>query len=309
MSAANHPQFSENYPFLGFQKNSFLRKIKNKDYIAPAPNAPFLYQKPQSISQNVSQALPLFWTDKLAFSQEWRVQIENYISSYGLKMSMARDKDTPAIKEFLNRRYPRHIADEICAFDLYRFRKFGHGVILADDEGKIQGTIFEVGYDTPEKTSYTLRLAISEELKGKNLGYHIMMYSSLLAMEQGSRVKRGLLEFTNLRSMHINLNKVGWICDGIEPNITELGSFFHIMLPLDPRGLTSNVVDFDKLKDFILTHREGMDFRLMDTHDFEGVCNMYEKTDFKISALMLPGMVSEKAKFFALPSRLLQLSE
>jgi len=156
-------------------------------------------------------------------------------------------------------------------------------------------------------TSYTVRLAVDESLKGKNLGYHLMMYSCLLAMEQGSRVKRGLIEFNNLRSLHINLNKVGWICDGFEPHITDLGCFFEIALPLDPLGLTGNTVDFYKLMTYIESRREGIDYRLLPAGDQDAMAELYQRTDFKVCALLKPGMVSEGATFFALPSHTLEL--
>lgn len=295
------------YPFLSLQMNSFLRKIKNESHLSEVAQGPLLYRKPIAIVAPISDALPHVWRDKLTFAHEWRKHIAKYVASYKLDLKQIVDYDTPKIKAFLDRRYPRRLADEICSFDLYRFRKYGHGVVIENDQGEVMGTIFEVGYHTPEMTSYTIRLAVDESLKGKNLGYHLMMYSSLLAMEQGSRVKRGLIEFNNLRSLHINLNKVGWICDGFEPHITDLGCFFEIALPLDPLGLTSNTVDFLKLMTYIETKRAGIDYRLLPAGDQAAMAELYQHSNFKVCALLKPGMVSDKATFFALPARTLQL--
>jgi hypothetical protein len=295
------------YPFLSLQMNSFLRKIKNDSYSMEEANAPLLYRKPSEIAQPISNALPQMWHDQRRFSADWRARIAAYVTSYGLGLKVIRNGDTPRIKAFLNRRYPQRLADEICAFDLYRFHKFGHGVILEGPDQEVMGTIFEVGYHTPEMTSYTIRLAVDESLKGKNLGYHLMIYSCLLAMDQGSRVKRGLIEYNNLRSLHINLNKVGWICDGFEPAISELGCFFEIALPLDPMGLTGNCINFSNTLAYLASHRAGIDYRLLPTGDKDALFELYHETDFKICALLKPGMVSDRSTFLALPADTLRL--
>ncbi|MDX2246639.1 MAG: hypothetical protein SF052_07690 [Bacteroidia bacterium] len=299
------------YPFLGYQKNSILRRAKKRDDSPGAPEVgalPFFYQKPHQICKTTDQALPMYWKDKNLFAKEWGQQIESYIRYYKLQIRLMKNEDTPGILEFLSRRYPPHIASEISPFDLYRFRNFGHGILLEDSLGKIQGTIFEELYGTAEKTSYTMRLAVSEDYKGKNLGYHVMIFSSLKAMEQGARVKRGLIEFFNLRSLHVNLNKVGWICDGFEPNISGLGAFFKIALPLDPRGLTSNVIDTNKVMDFVQNHSPENDYRLIAAGDYDGICDLYETTDFKVAALLHAGIAGKEAYFLALPRRSLQMN-
>lgn len=300
------------YPFLGYQKNSLLRRVRTLADASSHPGTlksytPFLYQKPFEICKKTDEGLSLFWEDKANFAREYRKQIEGHIRSYGLEIRLMANKDTPGVLDFLSRRYPAHIAGEICPFDLYRFRNFGHGILLEDTKGKIQGTIFEEIYGTLEKTSYTMRLAVSEDYKGKNLGFHVMIFSALKAMEQGARVKRGIIEFFNHRSLHVNLNKVGWICDGFEPHISGLGAFFRIALPLDPRGLTTNVIDIDKLKNFVETHIPEKDYRLIDVEDYEGICQMYESTDFKVTAFLQPGIVTSGASFFALPCEWLQM--
>lgn len=295
------------YPFLAYQKNSFLRMIRNTDYVPKPAGAPLLYRKPPEICEPVGSTLPLFWQDKLGFSREWRLQIERYINAARLKLKLISDMDTPKVKAFLSRRYPTELANEICAFDLFRFRNYGHGLVMEDDTQQIRGTLFEVGYDTAEKTSFTIRLAVEEGLTGHNLGYHLMMYSALLAMEQGSRVKRGLIQFENVQSLYINLNKVGWLCDKFDPNITDMGSFFHIALPLDPAGMTSNIIAPAKIPSYLLHRKEGIDYRLVSTEDLQGVSRMYEQTDFKIVAVLRQGEISESPQLLALPARTLQL--
>lgn len=306
MSSLNRYNLPSTEPFLNLQKNAIIRRLSTA-YDLQEPGKVHLYKKPSYICKHTDEALPLLWKDKIQFAQDWMQQIEQHVSCYHLSIKSISNSDTTAIQEFLHRRYPPQMAQEICAFDLFRFRQFGHGIILRDKEEKVQGCIFEVGYDTLEKTSYTLRLAIAEEWKGKRLGWHLMMYSCLKAMEQGSRVKRGIIQYDNLASLHINLNKVGWICDRFEPAIEGLGAFFHIALPLDPPGLTGNVIDFDRCKEFIETQKAGSAYRLIDCEDFDGIAKMYASTPFKISAFLKAGQVHEKAMFLAIPAEDLQM--
>lgn len=309
MSAQSYSDDPNLSSFFDYQKNTFLRKIRNSNFVPQTKDQPLLYKKPDAICKQTGDVLPLMWKDKYAFSRNWRKQIEMTVASSGLKLKLIENKDTPAVKAFLNKRYPKRIADEICAYDLHRWSKFGHGLVLENQAGEILGTVFEVGYDTPEKTSYTLRLAISEEIKGRNLGYHIMTYSSLLAMEQGSRIKRGLIEFDNLRSLHINLNNVGWICDDFDPEISELGSFFHIALPLDPLGLTGNKINYRKIPEFIRKNKPGLDYQLLPTGNAEIVQQLYIDTSFKIIALVKKGWIDNNDYYLAIPSEALQLQE
>ncbi|MEM7373209.1 MAG: hypothetical protein AAF587_31585 [Bacteroidota bacterium] len=296
------------YPFLAYQKNSFMmRRILNEEYVPRSASSPLLFRKPENICRYVGQTLPTMWKEKYSFSEEWRKRIEANINSFGLELRVIKDVDTPGVKAFLDRRYPSEIASEICAFDLWRFRKFGHGVILLNAKDEIMGTIFELGYDTMDKTSFTIRMAVDESLKGNNLGYHLMIYSSLLAMEQGSRVKRGIIQVENIRSLYINLNKVGWICDSLIPQITGLGTFFEIALPLDPMGLTANVIDQRSLIQYIQSHKMNMDFLLIHPEDTHRMRQVYAETDFKICAVVKPGGLDEQYWLFALPASSLQL--
>ncbi len=297
------------HPFLQYQKNTFLhmQSVKDPVYAPSLVPKPFLYKKPADICRKSGEELPLFWRETRDFSGEWRKLIKRYVQSFGLDLKLTSDGDTPAVKQFLRQRYPKEMAGEICAFDLHRFRQYGHGLVLEAPDGEVKGTIFEIGYDTPEKTSYTIRLAVDEAIEGKNLGYHLMMYSALLAMEKGSKVKRGLIQFKNLRSLYINLNKVGWVCDGFDPDIQDMGAFFHIALPLDPTGLMGNAIDMKSLVRFIREKQPQKDYWLIDADDLESVSRLYSETVFKIVAVVPKGMVNEKGAFFAMPADSIQL--
>lgn len=294
--------------FLSLQKNSIVHAVRHSEGHPSNTYRPYYYQKPKGICQHYSEDLPLMWSDRMTFSQQWRNRIEQTVQSMDLTIRRIQNQDTPAIKEFLYKRYPRRQAEEVCAFDLYRFRKFGHGIVLESPNQEVHGTIFEVGYHTPEHTSYTIRLAISDEIRGHNMGYHVMIYSSLLAMDAGSKIKRGIIQHHNLSSLHINLNKVGWICDNFV-EVEGLGHFFEIVLPLSPRGLVQNRIDFGKVAQFITAKAAGTDYRMIDPMDVPQLKEMYQETDFKVVALIKPGMLGPQydGKLLAIPAAHLQM--
>jgi len=275
------------HPFLGLQHHNLLRKIRSQT-VHISNDGPVdrisLYRKPLEITQSVDPGIFSYWTDPYSFSKDWRQTIKERMANHGLRLQVMGNDDVYGILDFLQRRYPRRMADEICAFDLLRFREFGHGVVLKDERDVVRGTIFEEGYDTKEKTSFTLRLAIDKAYEGRNLGQELMTYSALLALEHGSLVKRGIIEFGNTQSLYINLNKVGWLADGFDPHINGLGSFFNICLPLDPRGLTSNQICPVRLERFISRARDGIDYRLIEATDFHGVEELYHTKDFLVAA-------------------------
>ncbi|MEL6192915.1 MAG: hypothetical protein AAFR66_12735, partial [Bacteroidota bacterium] len=177
--------------------------------------------------------------DQALYLEKEKENILGYFHSRGLQVAFLHqnDEDFEGVLTYLDSRYDSSHAQEICAFDLYRFTEFGYGLLLKDRNSQIVGTIFELFYDTAIPSAFTIRLSIDESLKGYNLGHKLMKYSSLLSMEKGIKVKRAIVEIKNSISLHVNLNKTGWVCDGYLPRIPGMGSFFKISLPLSPYGL------------------------------------------------------------------------
>lgn len=313
MAAYKRPpsKMKENYPFLSLQAHSLKLHKQQEPKRRPVLHAPKpLYQKPKEICRPVGSALVDAWDIQrtMEFCRDWRSKISAYVKSIGLEIRLMDDADTPGILKFMENRYPPFHQKEVCAFDLFRWRSFGHGVVLVDGNGGIQGTVFENGYDTPEKTSFTIRLAVAEEWSGHGLGHQVMIYSCLLAMEKGSRVKRGIIQCINHRSLYINLNQVGWVCDSLESRVNGLGNFFHIALPLNPFSLVANTIDPLKVPGYLAEKIEGEDYKLIPANNTREIEELFKDNRFKIIAFMREDNYFDEPTLLALNSKLLAYS-
>lgn len=261
-----------------------------------------LYQKPISLCQNpTAEELRFLQEDRDMFISLSKEKIENEIKAMGIIFRAATFDDMLPIETFISIRYPEEIADEISAYDLYRFIEFGHGMVLQSPSGNIAGCVFEIGYDTPDKTSYSIRLGVDKSLSGKDLGKLLANYSCLQAMERGSLVKRAILDVDNYTTLNIQLNKIGWLCDGFYKNLKGLGTCFTICLPLTPDGLVRNKIDSGKLVDFIKENQAGTDYLLIDAEDIQSLTDIYSNTIFKVAAFVKSGLVTDRNQFLALP--------
>jgi len=252
-------------------------------------NKTIYYQKPEYICQDVDQ----------------KARIEDLFKGFGFKARNGTIRDTGNLDKFIRESYgifPEEIVNDVSPYDIYRFSKFGNSIVLEDSDDKLIGCIFEIGYDTPDRTSYTIRLAIDPAIKGKNLGFLLTEYSCLLAMERGSLVKRGLMETDNITSCSILVNKMGWICDGFETDLKcGIDNGFTISLPLTPEGLMTNRIDNNKLLNYIKTGKAGLDYNLIETSSIDSLIKLYEKNDFWVVAVVRKGEITDTDQFFALP--------
>lgn len=241
--------------------------------------------------------------DEAFYLEKEKENLLSYFHSRGLQISFLHQnkEDFEGVLTYLENRYDSSHSQEICAFDLYRFVEFGYGLLVKDRNSRIVGTIFEVFYDTAIPSAFTIRLSIDESLQGYNLGHKLMKYSCLLSMEKGIKVKRAIIEINNSISLHVNLNKTGWICEGYLPKVPGLGSFFKISLPLSPYGLETNTVDKDVITSFLLKKRKGIDYQLIPFMDEQNLSRLYAETDFFVVSFVPSGWIGEEAAYLAVP--------
>ena len=263
-------------------------------------NAPkvFLYNKPAEICKDVSgRDLDYLKMTEEEYIAAYKKDIEDEIRSHDLIFRLAGFDDIMPLMEFIASRYRIDLVDEVSPYDIYRFIEFGYGLVVENPERKIKGCLFEVGYQTPDLASYSVRLGIAKSLKGKNLGKLLTVYTCLLAMERGSLVKKGLIDFDNYANLYIQLNKNGWMADGFYPELKGLGSCFTVSLPLTSKGMLTNSIDNNKLLTYIETHEAGRDYLLLDIEDVKSMTDAYQSGNFKVVALIKGGTLKETHQF------------
>jgi len=266
----------------------------------------YIFVKPSAICKQLDDwEKSILSLNKLDFAKAYKEKIHAEINSYGLNLRMAKLGDIEKVYEFIISRFNKEYIDDVSKYDLFRFIEYGHGLIIEDSRRVILGCLFEVGYEKGWKISYSLRLGIDDELKGKGLGKLLTVYSCLLAMERGAHQKMGLISINNLASLHIHVNQAGWLVDKFYHDLGSLGLSFEFSLPLTPEALLSNRIDQDGMRSFIESHTEGVDYLLIDCEDVETIKSVYKNCNFKIAAVTTMGFNEGKPMFFALPVKIL----
>lgn len=267
-------------------------------------NKIFLYKKPDFLCRKAEgREAEYLQMSEEEFIENSLHDIDREINQHGLSFRRATKEDIYDLMDFIAVRYRADLKDEVSPYDIYRFIEYGHGIVVENGENKIRGCLFEVGYQTPDMVSYSVRLGISRKLKGKGLGRQITNYSCLLAMKRGSLVKKGLIDFDNHVNLYIQLNKNGWMAENFYPDIQGLGSCFTACLPLSKEGMLTNKIDNQKLVNFVKKGKNGIDYKLVDINDIETVTNLYQENNFKVIALVKEGLISNEKQFFLMKAK------
>lgn len=260
----------------------------------------FLYKKPATICHNTEVWEPLINSGN--FTDGAKKLIASKITDQGFTLRLAVNDDILNIEKLITKCYPPQALRDSNPYDFYRFINFGHGLLVEDKDNKLIGCLFEEGYDTPDRTSYSLRLAIDKEANSRDLGTLLVEYSTMLAMERGSMSKRGLLMANNFISAHILINKLGWVCDGFYPDLQWVRPSFTIFVPLTVENYACNRIDMIKLIHFLKEKQANKDYLLTDWDDNSGFKKIYEQKEFMICALLRPGLFdNEKYQYVSLP--------
>lgn len=267
----------------------------------------YIFEKPFSICKELNEwEKSILLLNKTDFAKAYKANIQTEINAYGLSLRMAELADIDPVYDFIINCFDEKYIEDVSRYDLFRFIEYGHGIILENANKEILGCLFEVGYEKVHKISYSIRLGIDERVKGKGMGRLLTIYSCLLAMERGSQVKIGLIDFNNFTSLHIHVNQVGWLVDTFYHDIDSLGPSFEFSLPLTPEGLLENRIDLNKVRTYITEHLEETDYLLIKSDDIETIKSVYRNGKFKIAAILHPEQKGDKPLFFALPVEILK---
>ena len=264
-----------------------------------------IYQKPSSICKTLtSDEKYLMNLSDSDFIDVQKKGIEEDLEKIGYKIRLANYDDIEKLWSFTEARYVKLGGNELSAYDYYRFIKFGTALILHKEE-EIFGCVFEIAYDAPLRTSYPLRLVLDENIKGNNIGLWMVLYLSLIAKKRGSEINRSVISFDNHISLYVQVNKQGWILNGVNPNIKGLTNYFEACLPLSNTGIMQNKIDMQKLIGFIKKHEVGKDYKLIECDNLEAVQQSF-KQKYLITAFIREGIIDEHNYFFALPAEELE---
>jgi len=266
----------------------------------------YIYNKPPSVCQSLNEwEKSILLLDKPDFVKAYQEKIQAEINCYGLRLRLANLSDIEPVHDFIITRFSEEFVDDISRFDLFRFIQYGHGLILEDENNKVCGCIFEIGYEKIWKISYLLRLGVDESLKGKGIGKRLIAYSSMLAMQNGSQQKNCLISYNNLISLYVHVNQAGWLIDKFYMNLNSLGLSFELCFPLTPEAFLKNRVDLDSVKIYFDEKIKGVDYLLIDCDDIDAIKEVYEDCIFRIAAIIPEDIIDEKPYFFALPVKIL----
>ncbi|MBK9248512.1 MAG: hypothetical protein IPM69_10455 [Ignavibacteria bacterium] len=240
------------------------------------------------------------------FVKNEKAEIEQTINNIGLTLRRAELKDFSGIRQLLCKRFNPDTAAQISFYDAYRSIRHGYTMVLEDKDGQIVGYDYSLGYDDDDKTSFGLNIAIHPDWAGYKLKTIVSIYTSLLGMERGSRIRRGIVHPNNLISLHNLLNNTGFLCEhfyGYLPGFES--SRFILSFSLTPAGLMNNRIDMDKLLDYINVAKEGEDYKLVECDDEPALEEMYNSTTFRVVAFVREGALTEKNLLFAVPHELM----
>ena len=260
------------------------------------------YRKPAAICRfSDAWERPLGEEDLSAFVLSRKREIEERVSGVGLRLRLAEPGDMEGITALHRRCFPPETASLESPYVLHRILSYGYAPVVEDARGVILGANVCVGYDDPDRTAYGVRITVDRAVAGHNLGAELVNYSCLIGMERGSHLRRGLLAPTNYGSASNFLNHVGYVCETFHPDLPGFGPRFIVALPLTPGGVLNNRVHPEKLETFMAGHEEGLDYRLLDPLDLEGLRRCYEESPFRIAAFCKKGRMSGENRFLALP--------
>jgi len=260
------------------------------------------YRKPTAICKVLPELEDLTTSEQvLVFARAEKKIIEQQVLALGLHLRLASQEDIDAIRKFQLSRFPEGTLLED-PYVLFRIVRFGYAPLIESSEGQIVACNLCQGHDDPERTLWGIRNAVDPSVSGANLAAVLANYSSLVAMERGSLVRRAFVSPTNYASAANVFNHVGFIAEAIDLSVPgHQGPRFDLVMPLSPAGIKNNRIDLEKTRAFIETHKAGNDYMTVAATNVEELVEMYARTPFRVVAFLRGGQISSEHAFFAVP--------
>jgi hypothetical protein len=245
------------------------------------------YRKPFAICKHQPELEDLTTPAQIRqFIEAEKTTIEKRVSALGHHLRLATQTDIESISDLQSKCFPKGTLLED-SYVLYRITRFGYAPVVEAADGRIVACNLSEGYDDPCRTLWGIRNTVDAPVSGANLGVEMVMYSSLMGMERGRRVRQGFISPYNFAALANALNHTGFIINAFHLKIPgHQGPRFVAAMPLTPAGLLNNRIDSEKMRAFIETHRAGTDYAIAAASDVEGLVHMYARTPFRIVAFL-----------------------
>lgn len=143
------------------------------------------------------------------FFEKLKVRQVEALDALGMSYRMATVQDIPDIETLVRTRYDAETADEISAFDTYRYVLFGNVFLVHNAAKELCACVYEVGYDHPSRPSFLLRLIVRKDSESFGLATILNRLSVAVAALRGAKTRNALLGHCNYTSLYVHLNKIG----------------------------------------------------------------------------------------------------
>ncbi|MEO1050035.1 MAG: hypothetical protein AAFX87_05400 [Bacteroidota bacterium] len=263
--------------------------------------APITFQKPYELCQ-INRDFNKFADENevKAFITLTKASIESRLEVDGFTLRLAEVEDIQAIRGLIAAEASIFAVSQITESDLYRTIKYGFVVLIEDIHGNIVSFNATEVYADADKTAATIYVAAAKKVSGLKVAICASRYTSLLSMEVGCRVKRTWIGPGNHASFKNHLNHEGYIIDGFHNELYLKGQpRMTITLPLTPAGISNNLIDEAKLKDYL---DNNDDHALVACDDLQQLDHLYRNSDMKVVALVSNQITKGSNAFLAVPS-------
>lgn len=258
--------------------------------------------KPKLICRCCKEWEKQFSVDQMTdFIRENMERLEKSAAAFDLILRPASINDFEAIKEVQEECFSPPVLQRVSFYEIFRILSFGDSAVLTLRRGRIIGFFLVVSYNNPEKVSFGVRIGVSRPYNGHNLGAVLSRYTCFLSLEKGARIRKALMSPKNIPAITNTLNHVGYVCDTFYPRFPAYpeDARFLISLPLTPHGLMNQRVSQEKLRTYIQSRQEGVDYLLIAPNDIARLEAIYCENKFRVVAVAKIDDTSEDVRLFA----------
>lgn len=248
--------------------------------------------KPRQVCLAPDAVFPFYQeagSDDVFFERLHAAQVQA-LDALGMSFRMATVQDIPCIEQLVRSRYDNETADEISAFDSYRYVLFGNVFLVHDSHQRLCACVYEIGYDHTSRPSFLLRLIVHKESESLGLATILNRLSVASAALRGAKTRNALLDHVNHTSLYVHLNKIGsYFTDLVDVPCKGIEHHFVSSRPLTAQTVAANVINDDVLHQLVTTPCLPPGLTLADSDDLPRLKQLLRQERFAVIAITRPG--------------------